>query len=124
LVRQLKPYEIGVSLSYPLPGTVFYQRVQAEIGDKRNWRDSDDLCVMFSGAYTNNFYRALRNALHAEVTSWRAEKVNHDEIADLWMQVHTMEPHERTERQQEVAGIVSRPSLVQLTTLRASAEVA
>jgi len=69
LVRCTRPDDIGVSVSYPLPGTKFYDRVRAELGEKRNWVDSDDLSVMFSGAYTNTFYRALRDALHAEVNA-------------------------------------------------------
>jgi len=72
LVRETRPEDIGVSVSYPLPGTKFYDRVREELGVKRNWVDSDDLAVMFKGAYTNDFYRALREALHAEVDAWGA----------------------------------------------------
>jgi hypothetical protein len=54
-----------------LPGTEFYERVRAQIGAKSNWTDSDDLCVMFTAAYNNEFYLALRDALHAEVDSWK-----------------------------------------------------
>jgi radical SAM superfamily enzyme YgiQ (UPF0313 family) len=72
LVRETRPDDIGVSVSYALPGTKFYERVREELGVKRNWVDSDDLSVMFKGAYTNEFYRALREALHAEVESWNA----------------------------------------------------
>jgi radical SAM superfamily enzyme YgiQ (UPF0313 family) len=124
LVRQLKPHEIGVSVSYPMPGTVFYQRVQAEIGDKRNWLDSDDLCVMFSGAYTNEFYRVLRDALHAEVSSWRAEHADHASVAELWMQVHAMEPISRTQSQTVLSSKTSSSSLVQLNPFAPAAEVA
>src|SRR5271163_1071726 len=70
LVRELRPDDIGISFSYPLPGTVFYERVRMQIGTKRNWTDSDDLCIMFKAAYTTDFYRAVREALHAEVDSW------------------------------------------------------
>lgn len=70
LVRRTRPDDIGVSVSYPLPRTKFYERVREELGDKRNWVDSDDLSVMFNGAYTNEFYRILRDALHAEVATW------------------------------------------------------
>jgi radical SAM superfamily enzyme YgiQ (UPF0313 family) len=72
LVRRTRPDDIGVSVSYPLPGTKFYASVQQELGEKRNWFDSDDLSLMFKGAYTNEFYRALRDALHAEVSGWSA----------------------------------------------------
>ena len=74
LVRRTRPDDIGVSVSYPLPGTKFYDRVQQELGAKRNWVDSDDLAMIFKGTYTEEFYRVLRDALHAEVDTWsRAE---------------------------------------------------
>lgn len=100
LVRSTRPNEIGVSLSYPLPGTVFYERVQAQLGAKRNWTDSDDLCVMFTAAYTSDFYRAIRDALHAEVDSWQAGSAlpeNHSELLqDLWRKVFDLEPLSRS----------------------------
>lgn len=67
LVRQTRPDDIGVSVSYPLPGTVFHERVQQQLGNKRNWTDSDDLCTIHTAAYQDKFYHALRDALHAEV---------------------------------------------------------
>ena len=67
MVRDTAPDDIGVSVSYPLPGTKFYQRVAAELGEKENWRDSGDLAMMFHGAYSSEFYRELAEALHAEV---------------------------------------------------------
>ena len=73
LVRNTRPDDIGVSFSYPLPGTAFFDRVQEQIGSKRNWTDSDDLCLMFKAAYKDEFYLALRNALHAEVDSWHVD---------------------------------------------------
>ncbi len=106
LVRSTRPDDIGVSVSYPLPGTKFYERVREELGQKRNWVDSDDLSVMFTGRYTNEFYRALRDALHAEVEAWgRPDTRSNDSggkmaggksldsaaIADLWERVLEME---------------------------------
>src|SRR5215469_12681806 len=67
LVHDTRPDDIGVSVSYPLPGTKFFERVQAQLGEKTNWSDSEDLSMMFQGAYTNEFYRALHDALHAQV---------------------------------------------------------
>lgn len=67
LVRQTRPDDIGVSVSYPLPGTRFFERVRTQLGDKTNWSDSEDLSMMFQGAYTDKFYRALHDALHADV---------------------------------------------------------
>ena len=50
LVRNTRPDDIGISFSYPY-GTVFYDRVQEQIGAKKNWTHSDDLCVMFRATY-------------------------------------------------------------------------
>jgi radical SAM superfamily enzyme YgiQ (UPF0313 family) len=97
-VRETRPDDIGISFSYPLPGTVFYERVQAELGQKRNWTDSDDLCIMFNAAYKTDFYRALRDALHAEVDSWREPEesdTSRAEIEALWCRVTELEPVSR-----------------------------
>src|ERR1700733_6980424 len=94
LVRSMRPDDIGISFSYPLPGTTFYERVQEQIGTKRNWTDSDDLCVMFSAAYKNDFYMALRNALHAEVDSWKNDPdtvANSIDLVTLWQHVFELE---------------------------------
>jgi radical SAM superfamily enzyme YgiQ (UPF0313 family) len=95
LVRATRPDDIGISVSYPLPNTRFYEEVRAELGGKRNWRDSDDLCVMFKAAYSDDFYHALRDALHAEVDSWhttRCDETTRDKVASLWQQVTELEP--------------------------------
>jgi radical SAM superfamily enzyme YgiQ (UPF0313 family) len=96
-VRETRPDDIGISFSYPLPGTPFYERVQAELGQKRNWTDSDDLCIMFNAAYKTDFYRAVREALHAEVDSWRelVADATHAQIDALWSRVTELEPLSR-----------------------------
>ena len=95
LVRKLRPDDVGISFSYPLPGTVFYERVQSQLGAKRNWMDSNDLSIMFKAAYTTEFYRAVREALHAEVDSWSKPHTDSDSIDSmhvLWQIVEEMEP--------------------------------
>jgi len=72
LVRETQPDDIGVSVSYPLPGTAFHQMVSSQLGPKENWADSDDLDMMFQGAFTTDFYRALADALHLEVAEGHA----------------------------------------------------
>ncbi len=67
MVRETAPDDIGVSVSYPLPGTKFHRDVLTQIGSNANWSDSDDLAMMFQGAYPSEFYRALADALHTEV---------------------------------------------------------
>jgi anaerobic magnesium-protoporphyrin IX monomethyl ester cyclase len=97
LVRDTRPHDIGVSFSYPLPGTTFFDRVREQIGSKTNWTDSDDLCLMFTAAYKDEFYLALRNALHAEVDSWRDSGAAKSALAlsGLWQQVFALEQTSR-----------------------------
>ena len=72
MVRDCRPDDIGVSVSYPLPGTTFYQRVQAQLGQKQNWVDSSDLAMMYRATYVPDFYRALHRLVHAEFRARRA----------------------------------------------------
>jgi radical SAM superfamily enzyme YgiQ (UPF0313 family) len=98
LIRTTRPDDIGVSLSYPLPGTRFYDRVRAQLGSKHNWKDSDDLCTIFTATYTDEFYRAIRDALHAEVTSWRSPESEFESASALesqWQRIFKMEPTTR-----------------------------
>jgi len=67
MVREIGPDDVGISVSYPLPGTRFHQIVSSELGLKKNWNDSGDLAMMFRGAYGTEFYRALASVIHAEV---------------------------------------------------------
>jgi anaerobic magnesium-protoporphyrin IX monomethyl ester cyclase len=67
MVRETQPDDIGVSVSYPLPGTRFFTQVSKQLGRKSNWSDSADMAMMFRGEYSSEFYRALADALHAEV---------------------------------------------------------
>ncbi len=68
LIDEARPDDIGVSVSYPLPGTRFYERVKEQLGDKTRWSESDDLSMMFQGTYRSEFYKALRDLLHEQVT--------------------------------------------------------
>lgn len=68
LLESARPDEIGVSVSYPLPGTKFYELVKAQLRGKTHWQESNDLEMMFQGTYTSDFYRAVRNLLHDQIT--------------------------------------------------------
>jgi anaerobic magnesium-protoporphyrin IX monomethyl ester cyclase len=68
LLEAARPDEIGVSVSYPLPGTKFYELVKAQLGGKTHWQESNDLEMMFRGTYTSDFYRAVRNLLHDQIS--------------------------------------------------------
>jgi anaerobic magnesium-protoporphyrin IX monomethyl ester cyclase len=68
LLSAARPDDIGVSVSYPLPGTKFYDLVKAQLRAKTHWQESNDLDMMFHGTYTSDFYRAVRNLLHDQVS--------------------------------------------------------
>jgi len=68
LLEVARPDDVGVSVSYPLPGTKFYELVKAQLGGKTHWQDSDDLAMLFQGTYTSEFYRAIRNLIHDQVS--------------------------------------------------------
>ena len=92
LVRETEPDDIGVSVSYPLPGTGFYDSVAAQLGPKKNWSDSDDLAMMFQGAYASEFYKALRDALHLEVDLFNGRAASgRTGLADAWREVERLE---------------------------------
>ncbi len=84
LVRQTQPDDVGVSVSYPLPGTAFHRMVSDQLGPKENWSDSDDLEMMFQGAFTTDFYKALADALHTEVRAgWAAAESAWSRVDEL-----------------------------------------
>ena len=64
LIRDLGPDNIGVSVSYPLPGTVFYDKVKQELTEKANWTDSDDLALMFQNTFNDKYYKTLHRFVH------------------------------------------------------------
>jgi anaerobic magnesium-protoporphyrin IX monomethyl ester cyclase len=64
MVLELMPDEIGISVSYPLPGTKFYENVKSQLGAKQNWVDSDELAMMFQNAYPSAYYKILHRYIH------------------------------------------------------------
>ncbi|HTY11914.1 MAG TPA: radical SAM protein [Bacteroidota bacterium] len=64
MVKDLMPDDLGISVSYPLPGTKFYEQVSADFRGKTNWVDSDDLAMMFRGTYSPAYYRKLHRYVH------------------------------------------------------------
>ncbi len=69
MVRDLMPDDIGISVSYPLPGTPFYERVRHELGNKANWYDSEDLAMLYQGPFATAFYRQLHTVVHKDYRS-------------------------------------------------------
>jgi anaerobic magnesium-protoporphyrin IX monomethyl ester cyclase len=104
LLEAARPDDIGVSVSYPLPGTRFYELVKQQLGNKTHWQDSADLEMMFQGTYTSDFYRRVRDLLHDEVSlcngasrddanEWRARLA----LERRWQELLVRERQYRTE---------------------------
>jgi len=77
MVRRCSPDDIGISVSYPMPGTKFYAAVSEQLGRKRNWQDSDDLAMLYHGPFSTRFYRQLYRVVHKEFRArkaWQALK--------------------------------------------------
>lgn len=64
MINDLLPDDIGISVSYPLPETVFYEKVKADLGNQSNWADSDELKLMFKNTYSSQFYKQLHHYVH------------------------------------------------------------
>lgn len=64
LIKKGKPDHIGISVTYPLKNTPFYNKVVDEMNDKQNWTDSGDLALMHHGKYEPEFYRKLHKFTH------------------------------------------------------------
>jgi anaerobic magnesium-protoporphyrin IX monomethyl ester cyclase len=64
MINELLPFEIGISVSYPLPGTSFYDKVKAELKKKTNWTDSDEMALMFSNTFPPTYYKQLHKYVH------------------------------------------------------------
>ena len=81
MVRETQPDDVGISVSYPMPGTRFHELVALQLGPVTNWSDSADLAMMFRGTYSTEFYRALADAVHREVRDG-------DDVAGAWSRVY------------------------------------
>jgi radical SAM superfamily enzyme YgiQ (UPF0313 family) len=69
MVRDLMPDDIGISVSYPLPGTTFYENVKHELGERANWIDSGDMAMLYQGPFATEFYRQLHTVVHKDYRS-------------------------------------------------------
>jgi len=85
MVRDLLPDDIGISVSYPLPGTKFYEKVKQDLKEKTNWSDSDDMALMFRNTYPADFYKQLHHYIHKLYRQKKTEKIMHNpkKIKDL-----------------------------------------
>jgi anaerobic magnesium-protoporphyrin IX monomethyl ester cyclase len=86
MVRTVKPDDVGVSVTYPLPGTKLHQLVSSELRQKTNWTESGDLSMMFRGTFSTELYRALARAIHLEVRNPGSSAL----IASAWAAVNAL----------------------------------
>jgi radical SAM superfamily enzyme YgiQ (UPF0313 family) len=100
MIRDCRPDDVGMSVSYPLPGTPFYERVRSQLGDKRHWLDSDDLDMMYEGPFSTDFYRQLHTVLHTELRARRRGR----ELIELAGRPWRLRPRHAL----QAAGVVSR----------------
>jgi len=84
MVRDLMPDNIGISVSYPLPGTKFYERVASQMKAKHNWEVSDDFEMMFDGTYSTDFYRVLHKRVHKEYRTRQLLQETFKRIKSMW----------------------------------------
>ena len=84
MIRDLMPNDIGISVSYPLPGTKFYDRVVSQMKSKQNWEVSDDFEMMFDGEYSSNFFRILHKRVHKEYRTRQLLKEPVKRFKSLW----------------------------------------
>lgn len=64
MLFDLMPHDIGISVSYPLPGTKFYEKVKNDLKEKQNWNDSDELLMMYRSTYSPVYYKQLHRYVH------------------------------------------------------------
>ncbi len=92
LLRESLPDDIGISVSYPLPGTAFHARVTDQLHGATNWHDSDDLQMLFPGTYTSAFYKQLHTLVHDDVNLRRRERglgyTEHPLLEDVGLAAH------------------------------------
>ena len=72
MINELLPHEIGISVSYPLPGTAFFEKVKHQLKEKTNWTDSDELALMFRNTYQPAFYKKLHRYVHLNYRKHKA----------------------------------------------------
>lgn len=75
LLKRTIPDDVGISVSYPLPGTAFFDKVKEQLQEKTNWTDSDELALMFTNTYSPDFYKQLHRYVHAYYRCLRTESI-------------------------------------------------
>jgi anaerobic magnesium-protoporphyrin IX monomethyl ester cyclase len=118
MVQELLPDDIGVSVSYPLPGTRFHEMVKLDLEDRENWHDSGDLAMMFAGTYTTQLYRLLHRALHDDLDMRRRraglQRAKHTLIPDVSLEEQVLRVEARWAEVREVEVTSRHPNPTRL----------
>ena len=72
MVREAMPDDIGISVSYPLPGTKFYERVRSQLGERKTgstattWPCSTEAVLhrVSTASYTKHCTRSIGRVKH------------------------------------------------------------
>lgn len=119
LVRETLPDDVGISVSYPLPGTRFHDMVKAELTGKDHWDDSRDLAMMFQGTFTTPFYRRLHRLLHRDLEQRRdpgaATAAQRERLADDWRALRRLADECRSEAPTRITKTYAAPTAPDLS---------
>lgn len=74
MIKAIDPHDIGISVSYPLPGTGFYEKVKLLMQEKQNWQDSNDLETLYRTQFSKAFYKQLHLYTHYCFKNWKSGK--------------------------------------------------
>lgn len=85
MVKSLLPDDLGISVSYPLPGTGFHAKVKEQLHLKQNWNDSDDLDMMYEATFSPAFYRQLHDYTHQLYRKQKALNNRDLRLPLLWL---------------------------------------
>ncbi|WP_444995307.1 B12-binding domain-containing radical SAM protein [Aliikangiella sp. IMCC44359] len=105
MILELKPEKIGVSVSYPLPGTLFYQKVKGQLSNKTHWLESNDLDTVFHSTFNAEFYRRVRTHLHDELSSLHTENHNKKNWENKWQKLLFSAEDYRVEKPTQIEGL-------------------
>jgi anaerobic magnesium-protoporphyrin IX monomethyl ester cyclase len=76
MVKELRPDDIGVSVTYPLPGTVFHERVATSMTAQKYWDGSMENRPLYETTFDREFYGAAKEVLRSvHSAAWRRESV-------------------------------------------------
>ncbi len=101
MIRAIAPADIGISVSYPLPGTRFYHDASKSQGLGPNWSESGDLTVSPQAEFGSGFYRMLHDALHLEVDICNGRADAGDDngrLQELWLRISEISSLDHTLR--------------------------